>query len=83
MRYDGVVDKIRDGCAYVLFPADPPTSSTLKSNDLKSKDIACKSRSLGKKDYLTTTDHEFNAVIKEFCDGFENPKVHNTGDIIK
>ncbi len=64
------MDKIQDGGAYVLFPADPPKSSTLKSNDLRSKDVACKSWSL-------------EGNIKDFYDGFEEPKVHNAGDIIK
>jgi amidase len=32
---------------------------------------------------LTNKIHEFNDVIKEFCDGFENPKIRTSGDIIK
>jgi hypothetical protein len=32
---------------------------------------------------LTNKIREFNDVIKEFCDGFENPKIRTSGDIIK
>jgi amidase len=28
-------------------------------------------------------DREFNDVIQEFCDGFENPKIRTSGDIIE
>lgn len=29
------------------------------------------------------TDHEFNRVVKEFCEGFSEPKVHNLAEIIR
>jgi hypothetical protein len=29
------------------------------------------------------TDYEFNDVIQGFCNGFENPKIRTSGDIIK
>ena len=32
---------------------------------------------------LRVKDHEFNAVIKEFCNEFESPKVRTVEDIIK
>jgi amidase len=32
---------------------------------------------------LTIIDREFNDVIQEFCDGFENPKNRTSGDIIE
>lgn len=32
---------------------------------------------------LSFLDHEFNEVIQEFCDGFENLEVRTAKDIVK
>jgi amidase len=47
------------------------------------RDVACKLALYMPLCTLTDIDYEFNDVIQEFCEGFENPRIRTSGDIIE
>jgi hypothetical protein len=66
-----------------LFPAELPSPATLEYKGLKMHPVACKFHLYLRFSDLKDLVHEFNSVIREFCDGFEDPRVKNAKDIIK
>ncbi|KAN0105996.1 amidase signature enzyme [Hyaloscypha variabilis] len=70
--YDDVAEKIKANGGFVVYPIEIPeavySNNTLKYKGLSQRQVA---------------DYEFNEVIQEFCDGFEDPKIRTSGDIIE
>lgn len=69
-----------------MFPAELPSLATLEYKGLKnSKCIQLRVSSHLYPIFADLKDlvHEFNSVIRELCDGFEDPVVRNAKDIVK